>query len=69
MPADLVKAAPALSGNVISDKDAECEGHCHHHKGEDKFHIVHPDTKWEAGVEHGEKIGLGNRQYELITVK
>ncbi len=67
--ADLVKAAPALSGNVISDKDAECEGHCHHHKGEDKFHIVHPDTKWEAGVEHGEKIGLGNRQYELITVK
>ena len=42
-------------------------GH-HHHKGEDKFRIVHPDTNWEAGVEYGEQIGLGSREYELIKV-
>jgi uncharacterized Fe-S center protein len=30
---------------------------------------VHPDTNWEAGVEYGEQIGLGNREYELINVK
>lgn len=64
--ADMVKAAPALPRNVIADKDGECY---HSHEGEDKFHIVHPDTKWEAGVEHGEAIGLGTRQYELIRVK
>lgn len=64
--ADMVKAAPALPRNVIADKDGGC---IHTHEGEDKFHIVHPDTKWEAGVEHGEAIGLGNRQYELITVR
>ena len=71
--ADLVKAAPSLRGNVIADKDAAHEGcSCgcgeHHHKGEDKFRIVHPDTNWEAGVEYGEKIGLGVRNYELIKV-
>lgn len=70
--ADMVKAAPTLTSNAISDKDqAHGEG-CgcghHHHKGEDKFRIVHPDTNWEAGVEYGEKIGLGVREYELIKV-
>lgn len=65
--ADLVKAAPTLTGNAITDK--EHGTHHHHHKGEDKFHIVHPDTDWEAGVRHGEKIGLGSMDYELVTVK
>jgi uncharacterized Fe-S center protein len=67
--ADLVKAAPSLYGNAISDKhDHECSCGHHHHLGEDKFRLVHPDTNWEAGVEYGEEIGLGNREYELITV-
>jgi uncharacterized Fe-S center protein len=71
--ADLVKAAPSLKGNAISDKDDKHEHSencgCHHaHKGEDKFRLVHPDTNWEAGVEYGEKIGLGNRSYELIRI-
>jgi uncharacterized Fe-S center protein len=71
--ADLVKAAPTLVGNGISDKehkhgeDCGC-GHHHHHKGEDKFRLVHPDTNWEAGVEYGEKIGLGTRSYELVKI-
>ena len=63
--ADLVIAAPALkSDNVL---------HCKHDhgtlEGEDKFHLLHPDTHWRAALEHGEKIGLGTREYELITVK
>lgn len=69
--ADFVKAAPSLLGNAISDKDKAADGTCscsHHHRGEDKFHIVHPDTNWEAGVEYGEKIGLGTRSYELIKI-
>ena len=70
--ADLVKAAPSLVGNAISDKEHHHSEECgcgHRHEGEDKFRIVHPDTNWEAGVEYGEKIGLGNRSYELIRVK
>ena len=68
--ADLVKAAPSLYGNAISDKhDHECSCGHHHHLGEDKFRLVHPDTNWEAGVEYGEEIGLGNRDYELVNVK
>lgn len=69
--ADLVKAAPALGNNVISDLGHEDGHECEHshHSGEDKFHMVHPDTRWEAGVEHGEKIGLGTRQYELVHVR
>jgi uncharacterized Fe-S center protein len=31
--------------------------------------MLHPDTKWEEGLIHGEKIGLGERKYELIKVK
>lgn len=29
---------------------------------------MHPDTNWQAGLEHAQKIGLGVMQYELITV-
>ena len=70
--ADIVKAAPALGRNRIADidsKNGEAHGGHHHHEGEDKFHMVHPDTNWEAGMEHGEKIGLGHRSYRLVTVK
>ena len=68
--ADLVKAAPVLQNNAITDIDSKSgKDHSHdRHAGEDKFHIVHPDTKWEAGVEHGEKIGLGSREYTLVRV-
>ena len=35
----------------------------------DVFTMTHPDSDWEAGLEHGEKIGLGTREYELVKVK
>ena len=62
--ADLVIAAPVLS----TDNRLHNE-HLHEHlEGADKFHLLHPDTKWEAALEHAEKIGIGTTQYELITV-
>lgn len=42
---------------------------CDRHGNHDVFRMVHPDTDWEAGLIHGEKLGLGTREYELITVK
>jgi uncharacterized protein len=61
--ADMVAAAPALPGSKI------CNDHSHGDlKGSDKFKLAHPDTSWQAGIEHAVNIGLGNADYELITV-
>jgi uncharacterized Fe-S center protein len=60
---DMVKEAPALPNSRINKE------HLHnHHCGKDKFSLTHPNVHWEAGLEHGEKIGLGSRKYELITL-
>lgn len=62
--ADMVMKAPALpTDNCLHDahKDESLAG-------EDKFHLMHPDTDWQSALEHGEKIGIGTRDYELITV-
>lgn len=61
--ADMVIQAPLLSGNKLA------ESHPHEHlEGEDKFHLIHPNTDWQAGLVHAEKIGIGHQEYELITV-
>ena len=38
------------------------------HTHGDHFTDMHPDTNWKVCLEHGEKIGLGQRRYELIKV-
>jgi len=61
--ADMVKAAPALPGSRI------CKNHDNGDlAGEDKFKLSHPDTFWQAGLEHAENIGLGTTGYELINI-
>jgi uncharacterized protein len=61
--ADMVVAAPALAGSKI------CDNHDHGDlNGKDKFSLSHPDTTWQSGLEHAEKIGLGSRKYELIEI-
>ncbi|MBM3248950.1 MAG: DUF362 domain-containing protein [Candidatus Omnitrophica bacterium] len=37
--------------------------------GGDIFRQQHPDRDWRKQLEHAEKIGLGNRAYELIEVR
>lgn len=62
--ADIVTKAPILeTGNRLSDTP-----HHDHLEGCDKFHLMHPETNWQAGLEHAEKIGIGTQAYELITV-
>ena len=34
----------------------------------DRFDGTHPTTNWRSGPAHAEKIGLGARDYELVTV-
>lgn len=59
--ADAVNRQPLLNGSLITDRHNE-----HDH---DRFHAAHPNTRWQDAVEHGEAIGLGSREYELITVR
>lgn len=61
--ADLVIKAPVLESSVLG------KAHSHTHlEGEDKFRSMHPETNWQAGLDHAEKIGIGTRKYELVTV-
>ena len=62
--ADAVNAAPVTPASLLCD---EHERH-HIHDENDHFHAVHPDTNWQSALEHGEKIGIGTRQYELIKI-
>ena len=59
--ADAVNAQPALPGSVLFDKG-------HDHTDHDHFHAAHPDTNWRTALEHGEKLGIGTRNYELIRI-
>jgi len=62
--ADLVTKAPvAQTNNILSTKHP-----CEHLEGKDKFHLLHPDTDWLAGLQHAERLCMGSMQYELITV-
>ena len=72
---DLVLKAPTLPGSKLADKQNEGT-----YRGSlltpvygsggggDKFRIVHPNTKWESGLEYAEEIGIGTQNYELIEI-
>ncbi len=64
--ADACLAAEPLRNSVLGDHLHDKNFHHHHH---DHFKNTTPESEWETQLIHGEKIGLGNRQYELIFVK
>ncbi len=58
--ADAVNAQQVLPGSQL---------HAAEHRHGDHFTDLHPDTNWESCLEHGEKLGMGRRAYELVTIK
>ncbi len=62
--ADLCLAAEPVRNSQLGDHLAQ-EGWHHHH---DHFKDSNPNIKWKETLEHGEKIGLGTRDYELIKM-
>ena len=62
--ADAVNKMPVLPGSWLDDNIRE-----HGHDHGDHFHMTHPETNWRACTEHGEKLGLGKQEYEIITIK
>ncbi len=59
---DMVTDAPVIQGSCIHVQENKVL------QGIDKFNLLHPKTNWKTGLEHAEKIGLGQMDYELITV-
>ncbi|MHC1786709.1 MAG: DUF362 domain-containing protein [Christensenellales bacterium] len=56
--ADLVNRQPVSPSSLLAGKPAD----------PDHFHALHSDTNWAQGLDHAQKIGLGTRRYELITM-
>ena len=54
-----------LPGSQLYD-NMHKEGFCDHH---DHFENTTVDSEYKTCLEHGEKIGLGSRAYELIVIK
>lgn len=57
--ADAVNKQPTTSGSIL-----EKNGHGHH----DHFTDVSPETNWKVAIDHAVKMGLGSKEYELITI-
>ncbi len=57
---DLVNEASMVKKSILEERNYQ--------KGEDKFHYIHPDTDWEAGLRYAEELGLGTQKYRLIEV-
>jgi len=57
--ADLVNAARGNEGSALKTGLEP---------GGDKFRGVWPEIPWEVQLEHGEKVGLGSRTYELVRI-
>ena len=63
--ADLCQQATPICNSQLGDHLADPEWHHHH----DCFLDSNPNVKWKETLEHGEKIGLGTREYNLHIIK
>jgi hypothetical protein len=41
----------------------------HFHDHGDVWHNSNPNVSWEETLIHAQKIGVGTRDYELVTIK
>ena len=62
---DACLSATPIRNSQLGDNLAK-EGWEHHH---DHFMDSNPNVRYKETLEHAEKIGIGTRQYELITIK
>lgn len=57
--ADMVNRQEALAGSCLETNKGP---------GEDKFRGIYPKIDWTIQLDYAEKLGLGHRDYELITI-
>ena len=56
---DIINSQRALENSCLSSN---------REAGEDKFRGLYPKADWAVQLDHAERIGLGYREYELITI-
>ena len=57
--ADAVNNQPVMKGSLLEKSG------CKH---SDHFTNVSPETDWKTAIDHAVKLGIGNNEYELITI-
>ena len=62
---DLCQKAEPIRNSQLGDNMAS--EHFHDHG--DVWHNSNPNVSWAETLEHAEKIGVGSREYELISMK
>ena len=62
---DACLAATPIRNSQLGDNLAKPDWHHYH----DHFLDSNPNVRWKETLEHAEKIGLGSRSYELVTMK
>ena len=62
---DLCNKMPVLAGSRL---DRHIKSFWNEDSNHEYFHMNHPDAEWEPGLIHGEEIGLGTREYELVKI-
>lgn len=62
---DACLAAKPLPGSLLADNMAKTDFVDH----QDHFTNSTPESEWKSCLEHAAKLGLGTREYELITIK
>lgn len=63
--ADACLKSQPLPNSVLSDHLSD-KNFCDHH---DHFKNTTPASEWQTQLSHGEKIGLGSREYEIVVIK
>lgn len=58
------KAEPIRNSQLGENMEDE-----HFHDHGNVWQNNHPDSSWQETLEHAEKIGVGSREYELVTIR
>jgi len=62
---DACQKVTPIANSQLGDHLAQPDWQHHH----DVFLDSNPNVHWKETLEHGEKIGIGTREYELVTLK
>lgn len=62
---DMAQKMSPLPNSQLSDNLAKPDWQHHH----DHLLDSNPNVRWKETLEHAEKIGIGSRKYELVTIK
>lgn len=57
--ADLVNAEQGIENSALKTS---------HARGADKFRDIYPNVDWEIQLDYASRLGIGQREYELITI-